>query len=71
MADAKPEAAVPDIAGLLATFGIPPEGIGSVLGADRILDMMRTMINVEAGLVTAPVVDAQTGDIESRPAAPC
>ena len=39
-------------------FGIPPEGIGIILGVDRILDMTRTMINVGSDLVTTAVVDA-------------
>ncbi|MEO6874213.1 MAG: dicarboxylate/amino acid:cation symporter [Opitutaceae bacterium] len=56
-----PGGSLPLIAGLLVTFGIPPEGIGIVLGADRILDMSRTMVNVGADLVTAAVVDAQLG----------
>ena len=51
--------ALPLIAGLLATFGIPPEGIGIVLGADRILDMTRTMTNVGSDMITTMVVDAQ------------
>ncbi len=53
-----PGGSLPLIAGLLVTFGIPPEGIGIILGADRILDMMRTMTNVGADIVTAAVVDA-------------
>ncbi|MCS6948624.1 MAG: dicarboxylate/amino acid:cation symporter, partial [Steroidobacteraceae bacterium] len=48
---------LPIIAGLLVTFGIPPEGIGIVLGIDRLLDMTRTMVNVGADLVAAAVVD--------------
>lgn len=55
-----PGGSLPLIAGLLATFGIPPEGIGIVLGADRILDMVRTMVNVGADMVTTVVVDQQT-----------
>ena len=54
-----PGGSLPLIAGLLVTFGIPPEGIGIVLGADRILDMTRTMTNVGSDLVTTLVVDAQ------------
>jgi DAACS family dicarboxylate/amino acid:cation (Na+ or H+) symporter len=54
-----PGGSLPLIAGLLITFGIPPEGIGIVLGADRILDMARTTVNVGADLVTAAMVDAQ------------
>jgi DAACS family dicarboxylate/amino acid:cation (Na+ or H+) symporter len=45
------------IAGLLAAFGIPPEGIGIILGVDRILDMTRTMVNVGSDVVTTVVVD--------------
>jgi DAACS family dicarboxylate/amino acid:cation (Na+ or H+) symporter len=39
-------------------FGIPPEGIGIILGVDRILDMTRTMTNVGSDVVTTVVVDA-------------
>jgi DAACS family dicarboxylate/amino acid:cation (Na+ or H+) symporter len=63
-----PGGSLPLIAGLLATFGIPPEGIGIVLGADRILDMTRTMTNVGADLVTAVVVDTQVRRAESNSA---
>jgi Na+/H+-dicarboxylate symporter len=55
-----PGGSLPLIAGLLSTFNIPPEGIGIVLGADRILDMTRTMTNVGSDLVTTLVVDTQT-----------
>ncbi len=55
-----PGGSLPLIAGLLATFGIPPEGIGIVLGADRLLDMTRTMVNVGADVVTALVIDSRT-----------
>lgn len=54
-----PGGSLPLIAGLLITFGIPPEGIGIVLGADRLLDMTRTMVNVGADMVTTAVVDAR------------
>jgi Na+/H+-dicarboxylate symporter len=53
-----PGGSLPLIAGLLVAFGIPPEGIGIILGVDRILDMTRTMTNVGADLVTTAVVDA-------------
>jgi DAACS family dicarboxylate/amino acid:cation (Na+ or H+) symporter len=52
-----PGGSLPLIAGLLAAFGVPPEGIGIILGVDRILDMTRTMTNVGGDLVTATVVD--------------
>lgn len=52
-----PGASLPVIMGLLAQFGLPPEGIALVLGVDRLLDMARTTVNVAADLVTACVVD--------------
>ena len=55
-----PGGSLPLIAGLLITFGIPPEGIGIVLGVDRLLDMTRTMVNVGSDVVTTLVVDART-----------
>ncbi|HUG09619.1 MAG TPA: dicarboxylate/amino acid:cation symporter [Opitutaceae bacterium] len=54
-----PGGSLPLIAGLLAQFGINPGGIAIILGADRILDMCRTVVNVGADLVTATVVDDQ------------
>jgi DAACS family dicarboxylate/amino acid:cation (Na+ or H+) symporter len=64
-----PGGSLPLIAGLLATFGIPPEGIGIVLGADRLLDMTRTMTNVGSDIVTTVVVDAQVTRAEAKRAA--
>ncbi len=60
-----PGGSLPLIAGLCATFGIPPEGIGLVLGVDRLLDMARTTTNVGADLVAAVIVDehAENADV--------
>jgi DAACS family dicarboxylate/amino acid:cation (Na+ or H+) symporter len=55
-----PGGSLPLIAGLLASFGIPPEGIGIILGVDRLLDMTRTMVNVGSDMVTTAVVDHYT-----------
>ncbi|MEO7431682.1 MAG: dicarboxylate/amino acid:cation symporter, partial [Dokdonella sp.] len=54
-----PGGSLPLIAGLLVTFGVPPEGIGIIIGIDRVLDMMRTTTNVGSDVVTAVVVDYQ------------
>lgn len=62
-----PGGSLPLIAGLLITFGIPPEGIGIILGVDRILDMTRTMVNVGSDVVTTTVVDARLPREESIP----
>jgi Na+/H+-dicarboxylate symporter len=61
-----PGGSLPLIAGLLSTFGVPPEGIALVFGVDRILDMMRTTVNVGSDIVTATVVDAQVRRSEAR-----
>jgi DAACS family dicarboxylate/amino acid:cation (Na+ or H+) symporter len=52
-----PGGSLPLIVGLLANFGLPPEGIALVIGVDRILDMARTALNVGADVVTAVIVD--------------
>ena len=61
-----PGGSLPLIAGLLVTFGIPAEGIGIVLGVDRVLDMVRTMTNVGSDVVTTVVVDAQERRADAR-----
>ncbi|MGA9422154.1 MAG: dicarboxylate/amino acid:cation symporter [Rhodanobacteraceae bacterium] len=63
-----PGGSLPLIAGLLATFGVPPEGIGIVIGVDRVIDMMRTTVNVGSDVVTAAVVDAQIGRSKTKAA---
>ena len=52
------------IALILAMVGVPPAGIGLVLGVDRFLDMCRTTLNVIGDLVAATVVSA---GIDDRP----
>lgn len=53
-----PAATLPVIALILGSLGVPPEGIGLVLGVDRFLDMCRTTVNVIGDLVAAQVVSA-------------
>lgn len=51
-----PGGSLPLIMVLLQSVGIPPEGIGIILGVDRFLDMCRTTINVSGDLVIAALV---------------
>ena len=44
------------LATVLASVGIPPEGIALILGVDRILDMCRTSVNVTGDLVATTVM---------------
>lgn len=55
-----PAGSLPVIALILGTVGVPPEGIGLVLGVDRLLDMCRTTLNVVGDLVAAQVVSAHS-----------
>jgi DAACS family dicarboxylate/amino acid:cation (Na+ or H+) symporter len=41
-----PGGSLPLLMMVLATVGVPPEGIAIVIGVDRLLDMCRTTINV-------------------------
>lgn len=51
-----PAGSLPVVALILGMVGVPPEGIGLVLGVDRFLDMCRTTLNVTGDLVAAAVV---------------
>lgn len=53
-----PAGSLPFVAMVLVTVGVPPEGIGIILGIDRILDMCRTVLNVTGDMVAAVVIDA-------------
>ncbi|WP_282009314.1 dicarboxylate/amino acid:cation symporter, partial [Brevundimonas aveniformis] len=57
-----PAGSLPVIAMILAMVGIPPEGIGLILGVDRFLDMCRTTLNVTGDLVAATVVSRGESD---------
>lgn len=52
-----PGGSLPLIVILLQSVGVPAEGIGIVLGVDRLLDMCRTAVNVGGDLVIATVAD--------------
>jgi DAACS family dicarboxylate/amino acid:cation (Na+ or H+) symporter len=51
-----PGGSLPLIAIVLTTVGVPAEGIGIILGVDRVLDMCRTTLNVAGDLVIATCV---------------
>lgn len=51
-----PAGSLPVVALILGMVGVPPEGIGLVLGVDRFLDMCRTTLNVTGDLVVATAV---------------
>ena len=53
---AVPGASLIVIAGTATAFGLPVEGIGIIMGVDRILDMARTACNLTGNCVAAVVV---------------
>jgi Na+/H+-dicarboxylate symporter len=57
-----PAGSLPVIALILGGVGVPPEGIGLILGVDRFLDMCRTTLNVVGDLVAATVISAVSGE---------
>jgi Na+/H+-dicarboxylate symporter len=65
-----PGGSLPVIAMILAMFGIPPEGIGLILGVDRLLDMCRTVVNVGGDMVGSVVIGRSESDHTGLPVAP-
>jgi len=58
-----PGGSLPLIVIVLQTVGVPPEGIGIILGVDRFLDMCRTTLNVVGDLVCATFVARSEGEL--------
>lgn len=52
-----PGGSLPLVVLVLQAVGIPGEGVGIILGVDRLLDMCRTTLNVTGDLVVAACVD--------------
>lgn len=52
-----PGGSIPFVAIVLQGIGVPPEGIGIILGVDRLLDMCRTTLNVTGDIAIAACVD--------------
>ncbi len=63
-----PGGSLPLVVMVLLAVGIPVEGIGIILGVDRVLDMCRTTVNVTGDLAIAACVDRT--ERAGRPAAP-
>ena len=64
-----PGGSLPLIMVVLASVGVPAEGIGIILGVDRILDMCRTTVNVSGDLTAAVYVDRVERRLEGSTAA--
>jgi len=64
-----PGGSLPLVVIVLQTVGVPADGIGIILGVDRLLDMCRTTLNVTGDLAIAACVDrAEGGQTPAPPA---
>jgi len=51
---------------MLHSLGIPVEGIGIILGIDRLLDMGRTVVNVTGDIVTTVIIAKSESKKENK-----
>ena len=51
---------------VLSSVGIPVEGIGMIMGIDRILEMIRTMINITGDCAVTLIVDKIEGTFNKK-----
>lgn len=51
---------------VLNQVGLPVEGIALVVGVDRLLDMLRTVVNVTGDVATACVVATSEGKLDMK-----
>lgn len=61
-----PRASLVILAGTVATFGLPLEGVALLLGIDQILDMGRTATNVTGNCVATAVVARWEGVLDDK-----
>jgi Na+/H+-dicarboxylate symporter len=60
-----PAAGVITLAIVLHSVGVPLEGIGIILGVDRILDMCRTVVNITGDASCAVIVASSEGELQT------
>ncbi len=60
-----PGGSLPLVVLVLQTINVPPEGIGIIMGVDRLLDMSRTTVNVAGDIAAATIVDRWSGSSSS------
>jgi proton glutamate symport protein len=65
-----PRAALVILAGTLASYGLPLEGVTLILGVDALMDMGRTMTNVVGNCLAAAVIARWEGQLADKPATP-
>jgi proton glutamate symport protein len=61
-----PRAALVILTGTLASYGLPLEGVTTILGVDALMDMGRTMTNVVGNCLATAVVSKWEGEFRPR-----
>ena len=61
-----PGGSLPVIVTILISIGVPGESIALIYGVDRILDMSRTVINVNGDIVAAAYIQAAEERADAR-----
>ena len=61
-----PRASLVILAGTLASYNLPLEGITLILGVDAIMDMARTTVNVTGNCLASAVIARWEGQFEPR-----
>ena len=51
---------------VLTSVGLPTEGIALIMGIDRILDMLRTAVNITGDAVCTTIVAKQQGAFNEK-----
>ncbi len=65
-----PRASLVILAGTLASYGLPLEGVTLILGVDELMDMARTMTNVIGNCLATAVVARWEGQLADGPVEP-
>ncbi len=61
---AVPSAGIVMLVIILEAVGVPGQGIALILGVDRILGMLRTVVNVTGDATVATIVAASEGQLD-------
>ena len=54
------------LAMVLAQVGLPTEGIALIIGVDRLLDMVRTVVNVTGDSAVSTIIASSENQLESK-----
>ena len=61
-----PSVGLVTLAMVLTSVGLPTEGIALIMGIDRILDMIRTAVNITGDAVCTTIVCHQEGSLDKE-----